>query len=119
MRGFQSTPGDSLSMLLRAASIAWLTLISAATIVNHVSLSSLATQARANAQASQVVALETRLTELSQRLDSLQKQPVALTQAHYEADSKALAQRMTAVESGLDQRLTAASLSSWKHASTN
>ena len=36
MREFQSTPGDSRSMLLRAASIAWLILISAATIVNHV-----------------------------------------------------------------------------------
>ena len=112
MTGSQSTTAVSRSMLLRAAGITWLVLTSAATIVNHVSLSSLATQARANAQASQVVALETRLTELSQRLDSLQKQPVALTQAHYEADSKALAQRMTAVESGLDQRLTAASLSS-------
>ena len=112
MRGFQSTPGDSRRMLLRAAGIAWLTLISAATIVNYVSLSSLATQASANAQASQVVVLETRLTDLSQRLDSLQKQPVALTQARYVADSKTLEQRMTAVESGLDQRLTAASLSS-------
>ena len=112
MRGSQSTTAVSRSMLLRAAGITWLVLTSAATIVNHVSLSSLATQASANAQASQVVALETRLTELRQRLDSLQKQPVALTQARYEADSKALAQRMTAVESGLDQRLTAASLSS-------
>lgn len=111
MRGFQSTPGDSRSMLLRAAGIAWLTLISAATIVNHVSLSSLATQASANAQASQVVALETRQTELNQSLDTLQKRP-AVTQARYEADSKTFEQRMTAVESGLDQRLTAASLSS-------
>ncbi|MGO1273444.1 MAG: hypothetical protein ACTMK5_16955 [Pseudomonas helleri] len=95
MRGFQSTPGDSRSMLLRAASIAWLILISAATIINHVSLSSLATQTSASAQASQVVTLEARLT-----------------QARYVADSKALAQRMTTIESGLEQRLTAASLSS-------
>ncbi|RUT42369.1 hypothetical protein WG29040_01945 [Pseudomonas sp. PAMC 29040] len=112
MRGFQSTPGDSRSMLLRAAGIAWLTLISAATIVNHASLSSLATQASANVQASQVVALEAGLTELNQSLDTLQKRPVALTQARYETDSKTLEQRMTAIEIGLKQRLTAASLSS-------
>lgn len=112
MRGFQFTPGVSRSMLLRVTPIAWLILISAATIVNHVSLSSLATQASANAQASQVVALEARLTDLNQRLDVLQKRPVALTQARYEADSKTLEQRMTAIEIGLEQRLTAASLSS-------
>ena len=112
MTGSQSTTAVSRSMLLRAASIAWLILISAATIVNHVSLSSLATQASANAQASQVVALEARLTDLNQRLDVLQKRPVALTQARYEADSKTLEQRMTAIEIGLEQRLTAASLSS-------
>ena len=90
MTGSQSTTAVSRSMLLRAASIAWLILISAATIVNHVSLSSLATQASANAQASQVVALEARLTDLNQRLDVLQKRPVALTQARYEADSLSL-----------------------------
>ena len=112
MRGFQSTPGDSRSMLLRAASIAWLILISAATIINHVSLSSLATQTSASAQGSQVVTLEARLTDLSQRLDALLKLPVALTQARYETDSKTLEQRMTAIEIGLEQRLTAASLSS-------
>lgn len=55
MRGFQSTPGDSRSMLLRAAGIAWLILISAATIINQVSLSSLATQTSASAQVARLL----------------------------------------------------------------
>ena len=50
--------------------------------------------------------------KLLQRLDALLKLPVALTQARYETDSKTLEQRMTAIEIGLEQRLTAASLSS-------
>jgi hypothetical protein len=97
--------------LLRVATITWVLLISAGTVVNYVALSNLATQTSTSAQSPQAAVLETRLTELSQQIEAQRQQPGALTTTRYESERQAIEQRVSAIERSLDDRLTAESLS--------
>lgn len=96
--------------LMRVATITWVLLISAGTVVNHVALSNLATQTSASAQSTQVTALEARLTELSQQIEAQRQQPGALTTTRYESERQAIEQRVSTIKRSLDDRLTAESL---------
>ncbi|CAI2536652.1 Uncharacterised protein [Serratia ficaria] len=101
----------SRGTLLRAATITWILLISAGTVVNYVALSNLATQTSASAQKPQVAVLETRLRELSQQIEAQRQQPSAMTTTRYESERQAIEQRVSTIERSLDDRLTAESLS--------
>lgn len=87
--------------LLRVAVATWLLLISAAVVINHVALSGLAAQVETSAPSRQVAALEKRLAELIQQVEHAQQEPVALPQARYEAERKALELRLSAIEASL------------------
>ncbi|MCK2094581.1 hypothetical protein [Thauera aromatica] len=96
--------------LLRAATITWLLLISAAVVIDHVALSGLATQVETNAPGLQVAVLEKRLAELVQQVEHARQQPDALPQARYEAERQALEHRLNAIEQALGSLPTADNL---------
>jgi hypothetical protein len=96
--------------LLRAATITWLLLISAAVVIDHVALSGLAAQVETSAPGLQVARLEKRLAELVQQVEQAQQQPDALPQARYEVEHQALEQRLNAIEQALGSRPTADNL---------
>jgi len=96
--------------LLRAATITWLLLISAAVVIDHVALSRLAAQVETNAPGLQVAVLEKRLAELVQQVEQAQQRPDALPQARYEVEQQALEQRLNAIEQALGSRPTADNL---------
>lgn len=96
--------------LMRAATITWLLLISVAVVIDHVALSGLAAQVETSAPGLQAAVLEKRLAELVQQVEQAQQQPDALPQARYEAERKALEQRLDAIEQALDSRPTADNL---------
>tara|TARA_R110001599_G_scaffold69051_4_gene194493 strand:+ start:14299 stop:14958 length:660 start_codon:yes stop_codon:yes gene_type:complete len=88
----------SRTRLLRVAAATWLLLVSAAVVVNHVSLSRLAEEVRASAPAIEVALLDGRLTELESRTDSIGYQPEPLTQASLDAVRQALEERLARLE---------------------
>lgn len=96
--------------LLRAATITWLLLISAAVVIDHVALSGLAAQVETNAPGLQVAVLEKRLAELAQQVEHARQQPDALPQARYEAERQALEHRLNAIEQALGSLPTADNL---------
>lgn len=96
--------------LMRAATITWLLLISAAVVIDHVALSGLTAQVETSAPGQQVAVLEKRLAELVQQVVQTPQQPDALPQAHYEAERQALEQRLNAIEQALGSRPTAENL---------
>lgn len=96
--------------LMRAATITWLLLISAAVVINHVALSGLALQVETHASSLQVAVLEKRLAELTQQVEHVQQQPDALPQARYEADRLAMEQRLRAFEEALGSKPAADNL---------
>ncbi|WP_435966887.1 hypothetical protein ACR47M_12510 [Stutzerimonas stutzeri] len=99
-----------LGTLLRAATITWLLLISAAVVIDHVALSGLAAQVETSTPSLQVDVLEERLAERVQQIEQAQQQPDALPQARYEAERQALEQRLDAIEQALGSRPTADNL---------
>jgi len=96
--------------LMRAATITWLLLISAAVVIDHVALSGLATQVETSAPGLQVAVLEKRLAELVQQVEQAQQQPDALSQTRYEVEHQALEQRLNAIEQALGSLPTADNL---------
>ncbi|MGP6110855.1 hypothetical protein [Pseudomonas aeruginosa] len=96
--------------LLRAATITWLLLISAAVVIDHVALSGLAARVETSAAGLQVTVLEKRLAELTQQVEQAQQQPDALPQARYEVEHQALEQRLNAIEQALGSRPAADNL---------
>ncbi len=88
----------SRTRLLRVAAATWLLLVSAAVVVNHVSLSRLAEEVRASAPAIEVTLLDVRLTELESRTDSTEHQIEPLTQASLDAVRQALEERLARLE---------------------
>ncbi|VFR34537.1 Methyl-accepting chemotaxis protein [plant metagenome] len=92
------------------ATIIWVLLISTGTVVNHVALSNLATEAGGSAQSTQVAALEARLAELGQQLEAPRQQPDMLTTTQFETERQAIEQRVSRIEQALSERLTAESL---------
>ncbi|EEH8378412.1 hypothetical protein G3164_000592 [Salmonella enterica subsp. enterica serovar Montevideo] len=110
MTTIPGSPRRSRVPLLRVATITWVLLISAGTVVNKVALSNLATQTSASAQSTQVAALETRLTELSQQIEAQRQQPDTLTTTQFETERLAIEQRVSRIEQALSEQLTADSL---------
>ncbi|MDI5991813.1 hypothetical protein DP090_002150, partial [Pseudomonas sp. MDMC216] len=87
--------------LMRVAVVTWLLLISAAVVIDHVTLSGLAAQVETSAPSQQVATLARRLTELIQQVEHAQQQPVALPHARYETERRALELRLSAIEASL------------------
>lgn len=98
------------STLMRAATITWLLLISAAVVIDHVALSGLAAQVETSAPGLQVAVLEKRLTELVQQIEQSQQQPAALPQARYELERQALELRLNMPEQAIGSRPTTENL---------
>ncbi len=98
------------STLIRAATITWLLLISAAVVIDHVALSGLAAQVETSAPGLQVAVLEKQLAKLVQQVEQTQQQPAALPQARYAAERQALELRLNALEQALSNRPTAENL---------
>ncbi|MDG9757851.1 hypothetical protein N5E31_03620 [Pseudomonas chengduensis] len=96
--------------LMRAATITWLLLISAAVVIDHVALSGLAARIETSAPGLQVAVLEKRLAELVQQIEQAQQQPDALPQARYEIEHQALKQQLNTIEQALGSRPTADNL---------
>lgn len=88
----------SRTRLLQVAAATWLLLVSAAVVVNHVSLSRLAEDVRASAPAIDVAMLDSRLTELELLTDSTGHQPEPLTQASLDTVRQALEERLARLE---------------------
>ena len=93
--------------LLRVAIATWLLLISAAVLIDHVALLNLAKQAEANAPSAQVAVLETRLADLAQQVEQHQRRPASVPRQRYDADRKALNQRLVMIEQAPRERLAA------------
>lgn len=107
MTGVPASNDRRRMTLLRVAIATWLLLISAAVLIDHVALLNLAKQAEANAPSAQVAVLETRLAGLAQQVEQRQRQPASVPQSHYDADRKALDQRLVVIEQAQGERLTA------------
>lgn len=88
----------SRTRLLQVAAATWLLLVSAAVVVNHVSLSRLAEDARASAPAIEVALLDSRLTELELLTDSTGHELEPLTQASLDTVRQALEERLARLE---------------------
>ncbi len=96
--------------LMRAMATAWLLLISAAAVINHVALSRLAEQMESVVVDSRVDALEQRLGELAERFQLESTREDALPQARYETERAALEQRLNNLEHALSNLPTDAPL---------
>lgn len=96
--------------LMRAMATAWLLLISAAAVINHVALSRLAEQMESVVAGSRVDALEQRLAELAERFLLESTREDALPQARYETERAALEQRLSDLEHALSNLPTDAPL---------
>jgi len=105
--GSQSRPHGTL---MRVTVVTWLLLISGAVVINHVALSGLAAQVETHAPGLQVAVLEKRLAELIQQVEHTQQQPDALPQARYEAERRALEQRLNVIEEALGSQPAADNL---------
>lgn len=92
--------------VLRVAAATWLVLISAAVVIDHVSLSTRADEAEDAVPGMQVTVLEARLAELARDLEQQRQGPVALPLVRYESERVALDQRIAALEQALDERQT-------------
>ncbi|ATE58743.1 hypothetical protein [Thauera sinica] len=95
--------------LLRVAAAAWLLLISAAAVINHVAVSNLDRDAD-NERDMRIAVLEGRLAELAHHVEQGERQPAALPLARYESERQALDRRLDALEQALGERPTAESL---------
>lgn len=95
--------------LMRTAAIAWLLLVSAATVIDHVALLRLAEQLPTRAATSQVEILQQRLAELTQQIEQ-QPQREALPMERYESERQVLEQRLSVLEHALNNLPTADSL---------
>ncbi|OWJ93275.1 hypothetical protein B6S59_17295 [Pseudomonas sp. A46] len=95
--------------LMRTAVLAWLLLVSAVAVIDHVALLRLAEQMQTRAATSQVEILQQRVAELTQRVEQ-QPQPEALPIDRYESERQVLEQRLSALEHALNNLPTADSL---------
>jgi hypothetical protein len=95
--------------LMPVAAATWLLLISAAVVIDHVTLTHVAERLENSTRGVQVAVLEKRLAELSHQIEQNQ-QPDALPQNRYESERLALDQRLAAIEQALGNRPTAESL---------
>lgn len=95
--------------LIRTAAIAWLLLVSAAAVIDHVALLRLAEQMQTRAATSQVEILQQRLAELTKQVEQ-QPQPEALPTERYESERQVLEQRLSTLEHALNNLATADSL---------
>lgn len=94
------------STLMRAATITWMLLISAAVVIDHVALSGLAAQVETSAPGRQVAVLEKRLAELVQQVEQRQQKPAVLPLARYELERQALELRLNTIEQAIGSRPT-------------
>lgn len=94
------------STLLHVAAATWLLLISAAVVIDHVVLSTLAAEAEDRAPGMQVAVLEGQLAKLARELEQHRQGPAALPLVRYESERLALDQRLAALEQALGDRPT-------------
>lgn len=88
--------------VLRVAAATWLLLISAAVVIDHVSLTTQAEEAEDAMPGMPVTLLEARLGELARELEQQRQGPAALPLVRYESERLALDQRLAALEKALD-----------------
>ncbi|HCF5435872.1 TPA: hypothetical protein NIG70_000121 [Pseudomonas aeruginosa] len=97
--------------LMRAMATAWLLLISAAAVINHIALSRLAEQVESVVTDARVDALEQRLEEFAERFLLVEStREDALPQTSYETERAALEQRLSDLEHALSNLPTDAPL---------
>lgn len=89
--------------VLRVAAVTWLLLISAAVVIDHVTLTTGADEAEDGLPGTQVIVLEARLAELARELEQQRQGPAAMPLVRYESDRLALDQRLAALEQALDE----------------
>lgn len=100
-------PPISRTTLLRVATITWLILISAAVVINHVSLSKLVDHSAEKASTSSVTELNERVAELTAWVEEQdQQQSIALPITRYESERQSLDQRLNTLEQTLNQHVT-------------
>ena len=92
--------------LLRVAAATWLLLISAAVVIDHVSLTTQAEEAEDAMPGMPVTLLEARLAELAREIEQQRQGPAALPLGRYESERVALDQRLAALEQALNDRPT-------------
>ena len=92
--------------LLRVAAATWLLLISAAVVIDHVSLTTQAEEAEDAMPSMSVTLLEARLAELAREIEQQRQAPAALPLGRYESERVALDQRLEALEQAVDYRPT-------------
>ncbi len=92
--------------LLRVAAATWLLLISAAVVIDHVSLTTQAEEAEDAMPGMPVTLLEARLAELAREIEQQRQGPAALPLGRYESERVALDQRLAVVERAVDDRPT-------------
>lgn len=88
--------------VLRVAAATWLLLISAAVVIDHVSLTTQAEEAEDAMPGMPVTLLEARLAELARELEQQRQGPAALPLGRYESERLVLDQRLAALEQALD-----------------
>jgi hypothetical protein len=84
--------------LLRVAAATWLSLVSAAVIVDHVVLSRLANDIQISTQNVQATLLKGRLAELERRVDATERRPAQQTQASFDTVRQTLEERLAKLE---------------------
>lgn len=105
------TPQHRHVPLLRVAAAAWLLLISAAVVINHVAVSNLDRNGD-SALDRQVAVLAGRLAELTHQIEEGERPPAALPLSRYASERQALDQRLAAIEQAIGERPTTEELRS-------
>lgn len=90
--------------------VAWLTLVSALAIVDHVRLSRSPNTHAPIVQSSQVAELERHVAALQATIFTIRRQPVPVAAAHYEATERAQDARLARIESSLADVVHAADI---------
>tara|TARA_R110000772_G_scaffold268043_1_gene393971 strand:+ start:28435 stop:29082 length:648 start_codon:yes stop_codon:yes gene_type:complete len=94
----QSGTHSNRGRLLKAAAIAWLLFISAAVIIDHVSLSRLTDDMKSNTLEPKLTLLDHRLSELAQQVEDALDQPEPATPADIAAIRQTLEARLSDME---------------------
>lgn len=94
---------QSRSRLLKIAATAWLVFISAAVVINHVSLSRLSEEMQSTTLEPQITLLEHRLGELNQQVEEALGRPDPVTSTELDAIRQAMETRLSAMEQAVSE----------------
>lgn len=93
---------EARARIRRLLVVAWLTLISAGVLIDHVTLSHLSQKTRSTAQNSDVESLQAALSTIEQQVALIKRQPSGISQSDFVASRQTQDERLGKLEQALD-----------------